>query len=196
MRGLVLLPLLLVAAPERARASGCTDGIFSTTMYPPAGCGVVVYDRYSDPSSPPTIYARRASGQYDVTGMVTSSSLNIEVTYQNYDCDGGLIIESKSPEQYAEFRVTLVGAQPGDELYADYFSLGTVGAPGPCVEEPLQKPYCTSRNSGYPCPGDPGTGDAGVDDDDKQHDGGCNAAGSAGLALVALFAHLFRRRRS
>src|SRR5688500_430501 len=144
MRSLVLLPLLLVAAPERAHASGCTDGIFSTTMYPPAGCDVVVYDRYADPASPPTIYARRGGGQYDVTGTVTSSSLNIEVTYQNYDCDGDLIIETKSPEQYAAFRVTLVGAQPGDELYADYFSLGTIGSAGPCVEAPLQKPYCTS----------------------------------------------------
>jgi uncharacterized protein (TIGR03382 family) len=200
MKSLLLLPvLLLLATPERAEASGCWKGPYTTTADPHLGCEVVVYEPMDIPLDTTKLTAYRDNQQVNLTGTTTTTTTTLAVFYGNYDCDGTVHQEYTQDETYKVHRIAIADAQVGDQVWLDTFFVGTVQAQGTCTESMVPQPSCTSTNSGYPCLADDAGlygDDAGlVDDHDKPKGGGCNTTGaSSGLAL-ALLALVRRRSR-
>lgn len=195
MRPLFAAPLLALLAPAPAEASGCFLGPYTTTNDPALGCEVVVLSsEYSGPTDF-TVITTRGTQTVDLTGTITRSTTEIEVQYTNYACDGGVILDTKTPERYHEFRIALTGAQVGDELTVTGLGgIGVVTASGACTEDRSRvTPFCTGLNSGYPCD------DETFDDDDETFDDdevGCRAGGGGSLAFALLALCGLRRRRS
>lgn len=194
----VLAPAALVLAARSASASSCQLGPFSIVTNPRLGCDVIVVDIPSGFPADPTVSVQRGAEWIDVTGTVTETTMSVESHYVNYACDGSVIQQYTMTEEATVHRITVQGAIVGDTIYVGGIHSGVVQEAGACSEDFSQlNPYCTGRNSGYPCEGDGGPG--GVDDPDdmtKVDDAvGCNTGGTrdgAGLALLVLLATVGR----
>lgn len=137
-----VLPLLVLATPTTASASGCYLGPFVPAADVPAGCPVVVYQHAAREPVPPVIFATRDGLFVDVTGTVEhQQQLAVPVEYPEYDCREDLESVSHVLEPYDIYRVEVVSPIVGETLHVGGAPVHVVAA-GPCLEPAAPQPVC------------------------------------------------------
>ena len=121
-----------------------------------------------------------------------AADIEHDTGYYTTDCNGNVIDESHVPETYKRYRFTLVGIQPGEQLWVNWLGAGIVQpASGMCPADlPLPEPSCSSNYDG--CAGDdfPPARDLG----ESAYPFACNAGGSPAWLVGVGVALAFARR--
>jgi uncharacterized protein (TIGR03382 family) len=131
----------------------------------------------------------------DVTGAITSQPVTIETTITTYDCHGDVIGAHRNGAPYDEYKISLAGAQVGEQLWLDNVGLGwvTPAGSGECRASAFPFIHGCERYT-ETCTGeDPTWDDEGHPDDDRVL-AGCNTSGASSGLIAFLLLGLVRRR--
>lgn len=176
--------------------SGCFFGPYVLSYDPPVDCEITVVTQVTGGETPHA-WVYRDNLQFDVTGEVEDlGEVELDTAIYTTDCQGNVVDESHYPELYKTWRVKLTGAEPGEQLWVNWVSTGTVQpATGTCpADQPMPTPSCSGNYDGcfggddFPIPVDE------VHEHERHYPFACNAGGSSAWLVGVGFALALARR--